>query len=59
LVLAPAAEAPYLVENVSAMTKMMIEHGYQARQGRCSTPDLVADDGCRTIRVPLKDWRRL
>ena len=34
---APAAEAPYLAENVAAMTKMMIDMGIRPRQRARST----------------------
>src|SRR6201997_4538969 len=52
---APAAEAPYLAENVSAMTKMMIDMGI--RPSGDVDADFVAMM-CRTIRVPSR-WRRL
>jgi hypothetical protein len=52
---APTAEAPYLAENVSAMTKMMIDMGIKP-SGDVDT-DFVAMM-CRTIRVPSR-WLRL
>jgi hypothetical protein len=41
---APAAEAPYLAENVSAMTKMMIDMGIRP-SGDVDT-DFAAPSGC-------------